>query len=571
MHTDVAIIGAGPGGSTTGGFLRKYDPSIKVSIFERETFPRDHVGESQLPLIGKILDELGAWDAVESAGFPIKVGATYRWGKSDDLWDFHFVPDGDFREAPRPAKYEGQRTDTALQVDRAMYDQILADHAASLGCEVRYDCAVRTVEHEGDRITGLILADGTRIEADTYIDASGHAGILRRAMGVETEEPSRLRNVAFWDYWQNADWAVSIGIGGTRVQVMSVGYGWLWFIPLGPTRTSIGLVCPADYYKNSGKSPEELYREAIQQEPRIRSLITNAAPEGKFSTTKDWSFVAERMTGENWYLVGEALGFADPILAAGLTITHASARECAFSILESRQVPKSPAKDRWLKEKYEQRNRRRLLQHIRFADYWYSANAHFSELKEYTREIARDAGLELDANRAFQWLGTGGFVEEDMGTGGFGTVALIALHQITQRFSENPARAEIDGSNMYVLRLRGATEVQVASYSNGRVHALPALEREGKILPLYGMFGHVVEALRENSQADKVMKFLFKRLHDVGSGFSDAAEIHIFGCLEAMARDGWISCKRSDRLPPAEFEIPMDTPAIKKNKDPLPG
>ncbi|AIE85620.1 putative halogenase [Fimbriimonas ginsengisoli Gsoil 348] len=544
---------------------------MKVAIFEREVFPRDHVGESQLPLIGKLLDELGVWDAVEAAEFPIKIGATYRWGKSNDLWDFHFVPNGDFHDEPRPAKYEGQRTDTALQVDRAVYDKILAEHAESLGCDVRFDCPVRSVERDGDRVTGLILADGTRVEADTYIDASGHSGILRRAMGVEIEEPSKLRNVAFWDYWQNADWAVSVGVGGTRVQVMSVGYGWLWFIPLSPTRTSIGLVCPADYYKQSGRPPEELYREAMEQEPRIRSLVVNATSEGKFSTTKDWSFVAERITGENWYLVGEALGFADPILAAGLTITHASARECAFSIIESRQQPRSLQKDRWLKEQYEQKNRRRLLQHIRFADYWYSANAHFTELKEFTREIARDAGLELDADRAFQWLGTGGFVEEDMGTGGFGTVALVALHQITRRFSENPAKVEIDGSNMYVLRLRGANQVQIASYSKGRVHALPALERDGKLLPLYGMFGYVVEALQQNSQTDKVMHYLFRRLQETGNSFGEAAEIHIFGCLEAMARDGWISCKRSDLLPPAEFEVPENTPAIMANQDPLPG
>ena len=337
VQTDVAIIGAGPAGSTCGAFLRKYAPNLRVSIFERELFPREHVGESQLPLIGQILDEIGVWNAVEAAGFPVKIGATYRWGKTDDLWDFHFLSDGVFKDEPRPAKYEGQRTGTAFQVDRAVYDKVLADHAAGMGCDIQYEVGVREIERNGDRVEGITLTDGTRVEATTYVDASGHSGILRRAMGVKTEEPSRLRNVAFWDYWQNAEWAVSIGIGGTRVQVMSVGYGWLWFIPLSPTRTSVGLVCPADYYKQSGRTAEELYQQAIQDEPRIRALVKNGSRENKFTTTKDWSFVSERMTGRNWYLVGESMGFADPILAAGLTLTHVSARECAFSILESRR------------------------------------------------------------------------------------------------------------------------------------------------------------------------------------------------------------------------------------------
>ena len=89
---DVAIIGGGPAGSTAGSLLRKYGPEVSVVILEKERFPRDHVGESQLPPIGAILREMGCWDAVEQADFPIKIGATYRWGASAELWDLEFLP-----------------------------------------------------------------------------------------------------------------------------------------------------------------------------------------------------------------------------------------------------------------------------------------------------------------------------------------------------------------------------------------------------------------------------------------------------------------------------------------------
>ncbi|MFX4570319.1 hypothetical protein ABTA85_19445, partial [Acinetobacter baumannii] len=92
---------------------------------------------------------------------------------------------------------------------------------------------------------------------------------------VETEVPTILRNVAVWDYWQNAKWAVEIGVGGTRVQVISVPFGWIWFIPLGPTRTSVGLVTSAQYYKESGKSLPELYRQALTEDPLIIDLMTS--------------------------------------------------------------------------------------------------------------------------------------------------------------------------------------------------------------------------------------------------------------------------------------------------------
>src|SRR5277367_4166086 len=95
---DVAIIGGGPAGSTVGCLLKKYDPKLRVVIFEREVFPRDHIGESLLPPISAILSEMGCWDAIEAANFPIKIGATYRWGKQPELWDFDFIPREQFVE-----------------------------------------------------------------------------------------------------------------------------------------------------------------------------------------------------------------------------------------------------------------------------------------------------------------------------------------------------------------------------------------------------------------------------------------------------------------------------------------
>ena len=264
LDYDVAIIGGGPAGTTVGCLLRKYAPELRVLILEREKFPREHVGESQLPPIGAVLDEMGCWDKVEAANFPIKIGATYRWGKKADLWDFDFLADVAFREEPRPGKFEGQRVQTAFQVERAVYDDILLRHAEELRCEVREETAVVKVHADGDRVTGLELKDGSQVTAKHYVDASGHGGVLRRAMGIEVTVPTRLKNIAIYDYWENAEWATEIGIGGTRVQVMSQSNGWLWFIPLGPTRTSIGFVCPAEYYKSLDENPEELYHRVVR-------------------------------------------------------------------------------------------------------------------------------------------------------------------------------------------------------------------------------------------------------------------------------------------------------------------
>ncbi len=539
MDYDVVIVGGGPAGSTCGTLLKKYAPHLNILILEKEAFPRDHVGESQLPKIGSVLKEMGAWEKIEAADFPIKIGATYRWGQSDDLWDFNFLPYGNLQPEPRPAPYRGQRTQTAFQVDRAIYDQILLDHAREYGCEVCEQTPVKSVLKAGRKIVGLRLADESVVTAKYYIDASGNAAILRKALKVNVEEPSTLKNVAFWDYWQNADWAVEIGVGGTRIQVMSLGYGWIWFIPLGPTRTSIGFVCHAETYKKSGKSPEELYHQAIAEEPRIHSLLNNATCENKFSATKDWSFVVEEMADENWMLIGETVGFADPILSAGLTITHISAREAAYTILELEKG----GDQEWLFEEYTRRNRRRVLQHIRFADYWYAANAHFTELKEFTREIAAEAGLDLDADKAFQWLGTGGFVEEDMTSGGVAAFSFNALHGMNDWLSGQSSKFAYGGYNYFQVNLNKATKVEFARYEDGQIHVVEGYERDGKVLPLTGMVGTLIKHLRTNPQIMKALTSILEEVRAEGNEYNQYLHDWIMQALEALVRDGWVKCK----------------------------
>lgn len=550
MRCDVAVIGGGPGGSTLGSYLKKYAPHLKVCIFEQEAFPRDHVGESQLPIISYYLDEMGVWDKVEAANFPIKVGATYKWGRTKELWDFNFLPGAAFDDEPRPGRFEGQRKLTAFQVDRAVYDEILLDHAAELGCKVFQETRVEKVNREGDHVTGLVLDTGETVTARYYIDASGHIGLLRRAMEVPVEVPPGLQNIAMWDYWENAQWAEEIGIGGTRIQIMSVGFGWIWFIPLSPTRTSIGLTTPVDYYKKSGKRPEELYREALKSDDRISGLIAEAKSEGKFHTTKDWSFVASRLFGENWFLVGESGGFADPILSAGLSITHAAAREAAFTIIE---LDRGKLDKDWLKSEFQKIQVNRVRTHIRFADYWYSANAQFVDLKEYTSQIAGAAGLDLDPDKAWAWLAQGGFIDDSLiaGIGGYTFSAIKSLSTFVSPISvDNP----LEKNNVFQINTAGAEEVVRASYREGAVVEYKAFVRDGKTWPMEGVFKVIYFILERFKNLPGFLKEL-NRLQEANrddDNFQIWVTQNIPSAMEALIADGWIIASYDPKFPLAQ-------------------
>jgi len=69
---DVAIIGGGPVGSTAAVLLAR--GGRHVAVFEHETFPRFHIGESLLPFSMKAFTRLGLHEKFLRAGFMKKFG-----------------------------------------------------------------------------------------------------------------------------------------------------------------------------------------------------------------------------------------------------------------------------------------------------------------------------------------------------------------------------------------------------------------------------------------------------------------------------------------------------------------
>src|SRR6188474_1339291 len=135
---DVAIIGGGPAGSTAAALLAR--AGRRVILFEREQFPRFHIGESLLPFSMKAFTRLGLHGKFLNAGFMKKYGGEIMSAGSDTGTKFYFK-DG----------YSSQ-TDHAYQVTRGDFDKVLLDHAAESGAEVHEQTAVEAVEFSSDGV-----------------------------------------------------------------------------------------------------------------------------------------------------------------------------------------------------------------------------------------------------------------------------------------------------------------------------------------------------------------------------------------------------------------------------------
>jgi hypothetical protein len=313
------------------------------------------------------------------------------------------------------------------------------------------------------------------------------------------------------------------------------------------------------------KRPEDIYSEALNSEPRISKLIANASSTGKIETTKDWSFLSDRTVGENWFLVGEAAGFADPILAAGMTLAHTGARELAYTILALEQEKHD---SNWLKTQYDQNQRRRVKQHIRFADYWYAANGQFTDLQEYSREIARDSGLNLSPEKAFQWLGQGGFTNDIVGQAAIAIFDLGSVKQVMQRFSQQEVPWLISAYNVFQLDIQDAEVEFVAVYDRGQISRVKCYVKNGQRLPVTGFYGLLIDILNRTDYIEQIYRQLVLVFRERFSVQHARVALHqALGCLEVMVSSGIVKAILNPELSKLNISIPMEGELIHTHRD----
>jgi hypothetical protein len=264
-------------------------------------------------------------------------------------------------------------------------------------------------------------------------------------------------------------------------------------------------------------------------------------------------------------LVGEAGGFADPILAAGLTLTHTGAREAAYTLLALDEG----AHDRhWLLSNYERTQTARVRQHMRFADFWYSANGIFTDLQEHTRELARDAGLELSPQRAFQWLATGGFTNDVLGQPGIGGLDLAGARQVALRMVDGGQSWQVSKSNQFRLNLRNATVEHIPAYRDGRIVAVRCYVRGNRRLVEHGYFALLIDALRhEHDIARIVERFSGTTAGLDGRPVGDFNLQFLLQTLEVMVSDGWVDAKLNPKRPTLQLGTPFEGRQIHTNDE----
>lgn len=326
---DVAVIGGGPAGSTAATLIAQQ--GHRVVQFERDRFPRFHIGESLIPQTYHVLKRLNMLDKLKSSHFIKKYSVQFVSERGRLSEPFYFWD------------HKPEESSQTWQVRRSEFDQIMLNNAREHGVDVFEGARVHEVRFENDRATGVrvSLDDDSGIHdiaAKVVVDASGQQSMVMDKFGLREWDPV-LKKAALWTYWKGAFRDTGRDEGTTVVLQVQGKQAWFWYIPLHDDIISVGVVGPHDYlFRNRGTSDfEEIYNQEVAKCPGLIPRIQDAERCDIFRAQKEYSYRARKAAGDGWTLVGDAYGFLDPLYSSGVLLALRSGMVAADAINEGLQ------------------------------------------------------------------------------------------------------------------------------------------------------------------------------------------------------------------------------------------
>ncbi len=305
---DVVVVGAGPAGSAAALGALSEDPSLRVLLLDRSTFPRDKsCGDGIAPHVLDALGAVGAADVVDD------------WTPIHRLELSH----GDVR-------VEGRMAREVHVVPREVFDARLVERAVAAGAVLREHRVTSVVT--GAAYTRPVLVSG-ELRAGVVIGADGAHSLVRETLLGRRRTPRALAIRGYAPTTPDLRGRQIIRYGDRRQP------SYAWAFDRGDGLANVGY---GELLLGEGKGQPPSRRLLLDQ---LEALVPGAA-----ATGTDWRGHHLPLSSWRWdqpdgpvLLAGDAAGLVNPM--AGEGIYYAVATGIAAGRTAARSVAAGRAED----------------------------------------------------------------------------------------------------------------------------------------------------------------------------------------------------------------------------------
>jgi flavin-dependent dehydrogenase len=387
---DVGIIGGGPGGAATAAYLAR--AGLKCVVFEKELFPRPHVGESLVPSSTRVFKEIGFLDKMDQAGFPRKYGAAWTTEGTDMLTDHHgwdgLEPDCYVDVRFEEREQAGVDRKYTFHVDRGRFDLMLLQHAHEQGATIYEGVRVQNVDfstHSQPRINFSIAGKDVSTTVRVVVDASGRRTLLGNQLKLRIQDPY-FDQYALHTWFEGFNRHIFTKNPSQNdfifVHFLPITNTWVWQIPITETITSIGVVTQKKNFAKSKEERDAFFWHCLESRPELAAGLRAAKQLRPISEEGNYSYAMKQICGDNFVLVGDAARFVDPIFSTGVSIAMNSARFASRDIIQAAETGDFSKQSF---ETYETTLRRGTKNWYEFISVYYRLNLLFTAFIQHPR------------------------------------------------------------------------------------------------------------------------------------------------------------------------------------------
>jgi len=285
----------------------------QVQVFEREKFPRYHIGESLIPFTYGPLERLGLIPRMKASHNQKKYSVVFVSPNGRASQPFYFY-----------TRYDRETVAQTWQVLRSEFDLMLMEHARSRGAHVTEEITVTSLLKENGRVVGARAKDKAGQEheyrAPITLDCSGKESFASVREGWRLRDPY-LNKVAVWTYYKGSKREPGLEDEGQTTVAYVPDKGWFWHIPQHDDMVSVGIVAEGKYLTRGGiKDPKTIFHREVEENLWIKDHLSTGQSTGEYRITAEYSHHAQHCATEGLVLVGDAFCFLDPVFSSGLML-----------------------------------------------------------------------------------------------------------------------------------------------------------------------------------------------------------------------------------------------------------